>query len=690
MAAFLVVFSIYRPFITKLDTAKYIIFGCLSFLLPFFVEHRYTSLDFHTPTFSSKQYTNYTASLYPVAAVYNLQTSSHYNNNNNPIYNHNSDTNATESTFRINQCLIIDAAVSVLISLITVSICGLSTRWHFPITFIKPTSTIYTSNVLKHGVSIALIFSAISSQSLSSRIVPFSLAFIGLLWFFSGPYFVQRWRAIAVSTIIPTAFEIIVGCIAQTNSTLHKLSLFEWFLITLGFVLTSNLIDFLDAILNMYPHLVETDKSEQAHIQCATTFSYWYALMRLFLICISSPDSIATAGFLHPAPIEDFETAIRALGPASRSWKTMAALFPTNLRQDLCLLYAFFRTADDLVDDAPTPRQCEKNLITIRRFLRDVFFPPATTTATTTTTTTASATAVKSKLAVVTDPTLPSHIDWAYYANLLPNDDVLAIFRNFARISHYLCPRAMSELTDAWEHDLRGEPVKKQKDLLNYAALISGTFGELCTCVIMYKTGRGNWGPSKNNPSRIEETLLRARATGQCLQLINIARDIIADSLVGRCYVPLQYMPYPPQTIYHLLKVARTPYQVGEQTLKSFSLRIIQLADQIADKAQKGIDGLPEEVQDSIRAAFEIYMAIGPTLKDEPGFPLRTKVPKRQQQWIALRCIYGFRGPVARAISVTFYKMVSFYTTSFARFTSSSNTRATATTRIVRKVMDVN
>lgn len=153
--------------------------------------------------------------------------------------------------------------------------------------------------------------------------------------------------------------------------------------------------------------------------------------------------------------------------------------------------------------------------------------------------------------------------------------------------------------------------------------------------------------------------------------MINIARDVIADSLVGRCYVPLQYMlPYP-QQIYQILKVARNPLQVGETTLKSFSLRILCLADQISDKAQKGIDGLPSEVQDSIRAAFEIYMAIGPTLRNDPGFPLRAKVPKRQQQWIALRCIYGFRGPVTRAIMSTFYELVSIYVRAFSRLSNS-------------------
>lgn len=143
---------------------------------------------------------------------------------------------------------------------------------------------------------------------------------------------------------------------------------------------------------------------------------------------------------------------------------------------------------------------------------------------------------------------------------------------------------------------------------------------------------------------------------------MNIARDIIADSLVGRCYVPLQYMPYPSQRIYHLLKVARTPMEVGENQLKSFSLRILSLADRVSDNAQKGIDGLPHEVQDSIRAAFEIYMEIGPTLRNDPGFPLRAKVPKRVQQWIALRCIYGFRGPITRAIASTFEELTSVYT----------------------------
>lgn len=334
------------------------------------------------------------------------------------------------------------------------------------------------------------------SQFSSDCNLSLALTIIGSFWYICGPYFIRRWKAISVITAISSLFSFFICRMAHSNSLLHNLSLMDCVLYAATLVIACSALDYLDTLLNTYPHLVESNKLKQANFQKATTASYWIAVCRLLV-------SMPSESELHPSPVEDLATAIRVLGPASRSWKTMAALFPTNLRQDLCLLYAFFRTADDLVDDAPTPQQCEANLVTIRKFLRDIYFP--TTTAT------------KFEMNRDTDPTLPAHINWDQYASLLPSDDVLAIFRNFARIAHYLCPRAMSELTDAWELDLRGAPVKKQKDLLNYAALISGTFGELCTCVIMYKTGRGNWGQQKNNVARNDQVLSRARATGQVI-----------------------------------------------------------------------------------------------------------------------------------------------------------------------------
>lgn len=300
-----------------------------------------------------------------------------------------------------------------------------------------------------------------------------TLTTIGLFWYVSGPYFFRRYKVIAFSILVST---LIASFTTSPTSAVNILSF------STVVVLACHMVDHVDAVLNMYPELVTSDPLK---VQNPLTVQYWHCMASLLYLSPSETE-------LDPLPIQDLQTAIEFLGPASRSWKTMAALFPVNLRQDLCLLYAFFRTADDLIDDAATPKESEKNLFMIRRFLRDVFFHQ------------------------LSNNSKKQHkeVDWSYYRTVLPSEGHVAIFRNFTRIAHYLCPRAMSELTDAWELDLRGDPVKKQKDLLNYAAYISGTFGELCTCVIMYKTGHGNWGP-KDSLARKEEVLLRARATGQ-------------------------------------------------------------------------------------------------------------------------------------------------------------------------------
>ncbi|KAF7725892.1 hypothetical protein EC973_009225 [Apophysomyces ossiformis] len=465
--------------------------------------------------------------------------------------------------------------------------------------------------------------------------------FLGALWYLSGPYFVRRWKPIMVAVMIPaiTGFLSVKASPIGKTTALMSWSIIDWISFASTVVFACSSLDHLDAILNTYPKIISRDNIMLARMQDPSRYEYWLALAKLIIHMPAETD-------LHPGPIQDLQTAIKLLGPASRSWKTMAALFPNNIRQDLCLLYAFFRTADDLIDDAPTREQAEKNLAIIRRFLRDIYF------------------ATKPFSKDVQDPTLPTHVDWDLYSRVLPSEDVLSVFRSFARVSIYLCPRAMFELTDAWELDLKGEPIVSQDGLMRYAALISGTFGELCTCLLMYKTGYGNW--RLDSVARKNEVLARARATGQCLQLINIARDVIKDSLDGRCYVPLQYMK-DPKNNYNALKVVRNPSHVGERTLKSYALRILELADHVSDQAQQGIEGLPVEVQDGIRAAFEIYMAISPALRNAPGFPLRAKVPKLQQQWIALRCIYGFHGRVARAVHSACRQLISAHIPAFAR-----------------------
>ena len=111
---------------------------------------------------------------------------------------------------------------------------------------------------------------------------------------------------------------------------------------------------------------------------------------------------------------------------------------------------------------------------------------------------------------------------------------------------------------------------------------------------------------------------------------------------------------------YKILKNSRDPSRIGETTLKSYAIQILKLADCLTAQAQIGIDGLPYEVRDGVRAAFEIYSAISPAIRDATGFPRRVKVPKRRQQIIAFSCIYGCHPGLIRVLQATRNNIMKF------------------------------
>lgn len=132
-ATALIFFAIYRPFITKLDTVKYITLGGISFMIPYLISY---NNKFSMTTETTVSSTN--------------STMHHYS----PI-----TENATFDHFTMYALM--DAIVYLLISIFTVSINGLLTRWQFPITFIKPRANAYVSGLIRHGVSTLLVILAI-------------------------------------------------------------------------------------------------------------------------------------------------------------------------------------------------------------------------------------------------------------------------------------------------------------------------------------------------------------------------------------------------------------------------------------------------------------------------------------------------------------------------------------------------
>ncbi|CAO3601149.1 unnamed protein product [Absidia cylindrospora] len=623
MISLVVLISFYRPFITTLDKVKTLGFSLVMAILPFLYQ-----IIISIP---HQQHISPSSSAYlPTSSVdpHHQQHYYRYNSSSTgqyPIDVPNTTTTTTTNIF-YSTALWTDACALIIITNVCLYVWAFLTRWTFPILYIGVLDSPLKNQTLRYSGSIFftcvgyLCLNVTLSTEASYTLLSVCCFMLGFMWQYSGAYYYRRRYALGTTVIVSTVLSHFVH--TPKDSLLHEWHTMEWGLVTLVIAAASCLLDNADAIVNTYP-----PQPNMTQLQTPITWTYWctmgstvrHVLARQHLLC--------------PDPVADLVEVIQGLGPASRSWKTMAALFPTNLRQDLCILYGFFRACDDLVDDAPTLAERHHNLQLIRAYFRLVITnPPATTVKN-----------VSQKM----DPTLAHHgqVDWlALWHRLGENKMAFASFRSLARISSVLCPKAADDLCTAWKLDLAGKPMATQQDMMHYAALISGKFGELCTCVIMFKTGHGNWNGS-DLIARNNHVLARATATGQCLQLVNIARDIVSDSLDNRCYVPLTYMASSSNnnnnSTYHLLK-HRKAERVGNDKIKAFAVRILDVADQLTTKAQLGIDGLPVEVQQGIRAAFEIYMAIGPIIRHDLVFPRRAKVPTWKKQWIALRCIYGF------------------------------------------------
>jgi 15-cis-phytoene synthase/lycopene beta-cyclase len=127
------------------------------------------------------------------------------------------------------------------------------------------------------------------------------------------------------------------------------------------------------------------------------------------------------------------------------------------------------------------------------------------------------------------------------------------------------------------------------------------------------------------------------------LQLVNIARDIVTDSqTLGRCYVPTTYLTNPTQEL-ELLKTGRARH-IKDGNLRKYALRILALADKLSNSGSRGIDALPMEVRNGVRAACQVYSSIGIKIRTAQGYPLRAHLNTWERGWVALQCLYGLHG----------------------------------------------
>jgi 15-cis-phytoene synthase/lycopene beta-cyclase len=158
-------------------------------------------------------------------------------------------------------------------------------------------------------------------------------------------------------------------------------------------------------------------------------------------------------------------------------------------------------------------------------------------------------------------------------------------------------PRApLDELLTGFKTDLNFSnketsvlPIKTDADLFLYSQNVASSVAELCVRLVWANDG---FGTASTELER-EEVIRAAREMGVALQLVNICRDVPADRLLGRSYLPG----------FSLAASAK------ETTVKR--RRLLCLARKMALESGPKIDRLPLSARGGIRAACKVYLEIG-------------------------------------------------------------------------------
>jgi len=237
----------------------------------------------------------------------------------------------------------------------------------------------------------------------------------------------------------------------------------------------------------------------------------------------------------------------------ARTFSFASAFLPPAVQVDVAVLYAFFRTLDDLVDET-----CCSQRHQIRRELlawNDWF-------------------ACGQQGAAPREPL---------------GSDLAAVIE-----AHRLDRRLFVDFLEGLFTDLDGQSIPDSAALIRYCYCVASTVGLALV-------------PLLGTKSRL--AIDAARALGIAMQLTNIIRDVGEDLQRGRLYLPLSDLDRfgsSPEHLRRLLEAGRGP---DERFRALMRFQIIR-AESYYERALDGVGLLPFETQIGIRTAAQAYRRI--------------------------------------------------------------------------------
>lgn len=256
--------------------------------------------------------------------------------------------------------------------------------------------------------------------------------------------------------------------------------------------------------------------------------------------------------------------ATETIQAGSKSFATAARLFDRQTRRSALMLYAWCRHCDDVIDGQELGFTAPLN--------GPAHFPAP-----------APVTSPELRLQELRQQTAQA------FEGAPMAEPAFAAFQEVA-LAQEIPARLAFDHLEGYAMDVREETYLTLDDTLRYCYHVAGVVGLMMAQVMGV---------------RDRAVLDRACDLGLAFQLTNIARDIVEDAQVGRCYVPLAWLAAENLTLENYVEPSQ------RNALARVAQRLVKEAEPYYHSAQAGLHGLPLRSAWAIATARGVYREIG-------------------------------------------------------------------------------
>lgn len=249
------------------------------------------------------------------------------------------------------------------------------------------------------------------------------------------------------------------------------------------------------------------------------------------------------------------EHATETMAAGSKSFASAARLFDARTRRSALMLYAWCRYCDDVTDGQVLG-----------------FHHPS----------------LSSGSALQRLERLRNLTQRAYAGEVM-SEPAFAAFQEVAT-RHSISPQLAFDHLEGFAMDVRETRYDTFEDTLRYCYHVAGVVGLMMARVMGV---------------RDEAVLDRACDLGLAFQLTNIARDIVEDAQIGRCYLPAQWLAAEGMDVQDILDPAQ------RDGLARIARRLVEQAEPYYASALAGLRSLPLRSAWAIASAHGVYREIG-------------------------------------------------------------------------------